>query len=315
QQQLEKVFKATRGAPPPPEPAVWHIVEPEPEPAVDTAVSEQAIRAVGEAHLALPEGFTPHKRVNQLLQRRARMAVEGNIDRAFGEILAFGTLLAEGVTVRLAGQDSRRGTFVQRHSVIVDSKTGAEFVPLAGLVADGARFFVYDSLLSEFAAMGFEYGYSVENPEALVLWEAQFGDFANGAQVVADEFVTSGESKWGQRSSVTILLPHAHDGQGPDHTSGRPERWLQMAAEDNMRIANPTTPANYFHLLRRQALSPKRKPLVVLTPKSLLRHRDCVSSIADFTSGGFRPVLPDDSVTDPGAVRRVLLCSGKVYYD
>src|SRR5690606_36205571 len=177
QQQLEKVFKATRGAPPPPEPAVRHTLEPEPEPRVPTAVSERAIRAVGEAHLALPEGFTPHKRVRQLLERRARMATEGDIDWAFGEILAFGTLLAEGVTVRLAGQDSRRGTFVQRHSVIVDSKTGAEFVPLSGLVADGARFFVYDSLLSEFAAMGFEYGYSVEDPEALVLWEAQFGDF------------------------------------------------------------------------------------------------------------------------------------------
>ena len=314
QQQLEKVFKATRGAPPPPEPAVWHIVEPEPEPAVDTAVSEQAIRAVGEAHLALPEGFTPHKRVNQLLQRRARMAVEGNIDWAFGEILAFGTLLAEGVTVRLAGQDSRRGTFVQRHSVIVDSKTGAEFVPLAGLVADGARFFVYDSLLSEFAAMGFEYGYSVENPEALVLWEAQFGDFANNAQTVIDEFISSGERKWGQRSSVTLLLPHGHEGQGPDHTSGQPERWLQLAAEDNLRITNPTTPANYFHLLRRQALSPKRKPLVVFTPKSLLRHRACVSAVSDFTAGSFQPVLGDPEA-DPAAVKRVLLCTGKIYYD
>src|SRR5690606_13871211 len=197
----------------------------------------------------------------------------------------------------------------------VDSKTGAEFVPLSGLVADGARFFVYDSLLSEFAAMGFEYGYSVEAPEALVLWEAQFGDFANGAQVVIDEFIASGERKWGQRSSVTLLLPHGHEGQGPDHTSSRPERWLQLAAEDNFRFTYPTTPANYFHLLRRQALSPKRKPLIVMTPKSLLRHKDCVSSIEEFTSGGFQPVLRDPSVTDPAAVRRVLLCSGKVYYD
>jgi 2-oxoglutarate dehydrogenase E1 component len=218
------------------------------------------------------------------------------------------------VTVRLSGQDSRRGTFVQRHSVIVDSRTGAEFVPLATLAAGGARFFVYDSLLSEFAAMGFEYGYSVEDPAALVLWEAQFGDFANGGQVVADQFITSGEAKWGQQSSVTLLLPHGHEGQGPDHTSGRPERWLQQAAEDNLRLAIPTTPANYFHLLRRQALSPKRKPLVVFTPKSLLRHKDCVSAVSDFTTGEFRPVI-EDHQADPAAVRRVLLCSGKVYYD
>jgi 2-oxoglutarate dehydrogenase E1 component len=218
------------------------------------------------------------------------------------------------VTVRLSGQDSRRGTFVQRHSVIVDSRTGAEFVPLATLAAGGARFFVYDSLLSEFAAMGFEYGYSVEDPAALVLWEAQFGDFANGGQVVADQFITSGEAKWGQQSSVTLLLPHGHEGQGPDHTSGRPERWLQQAAEDNLRLVIPTTPANYFHLLRRQALSPKRKPLVVFTPKSLLRHKDCVSAVSDFTTGEFRPVI-EDHQADPAAVRRVLLCSGKVYYD
>src|SRR5690606_37857971 len=239
------------------------------------------------------EGFTPHKRVAQLLQRRYKMATEGGIDWAFGELIAFGSLLADGVTVRLSGQDSRRGTFVQRHAVVVDSKTGAEFVPLNALVADGARFFAYDSLLSEFAAMGFEYGYSVEDPDALVLWEAQFGDFANGAQVVADEFIASGERKWGQRSAVTLLLPHGHEGQGPDHTSGRLERWLQLAAEDNLRLANPSTPANYFHLLRRQALSPQRKPPVVFTPKSLLRHRDCVSDVEDFTAGGFRPVIGD----------------------
>jgi 2-oxoglutarate dehydrogenase E1 component len=313
QQQLEKVFKATRDT----APTVPRVsrAAPAPEPAVATAMDAATLRAIGEAHLALPEGFTPHKRVRGLLERRRAMAVDGGVDWAFGELLAFGALLSEGVTVRLAGQDSRRGTFVQRHSVIVDSKTGAEFVPLSQVAAGGARFFVYDSLLSEVAVMGFEYGYSVENPEALVLWEAQFGDFANGGQVVTDQFIASGESKWGQESSVTLLLPHGHEGLGPDHTSGRPERWLQMAAEDNLRIANPTTPANYFHLLRRQALSPVRRPLVVFTPKSLLRHRDVVSEIQDFTTGGFQPLIGDASVADPGAVKRVLICTGKIYYD
>jgi 2-oxoglutarate decarboxylase len=315
QQQLERVFLATRDAPAPHTPPAPGRPAPDPEPLVETAVDEAAIRAVGEAHVALPDGFTPHKRVRGLLQRRQAMATEGGIDWAFGELLAFGTLLAEGVTVRLSGQDTRRGTFVQRHSVIMDAGSGAEFVPLAKVADNGARFFVYDSLLSEFAAMGFEYGYSVEDPEALVLWEAQFGDFANGGQSVADEFISSGESKWGQRSSVTLLLPHGHEGQGPDHTSGRPERWLQMAADDNLRLAIPSTPANHFHLLRRQALSPKRKPLVVMTPKSLLRHKDVVSPIADFTTGGFQPVLPDPTQPDPATVRRIRFCTGKVYYD
>jgi len=316
QQQLETVFRATRDAvssagnelPRP------RQREPQPEPAVDTTVDASVLRRIGDAHVALPEGFQPHKRVATLLERRAKMATEGDIDWGFGEILAFGSLVAQGVTVRLSGQDSRRGTFVQRHSVIVDARTGEEYLPLATVAADDARFFVQDSLLSEFAAMGFEYGYSVENPQALVLWEAQFGDFANGAQSIVDEFVSSGEVKWGQQSSVVILLPHGHEGQGPDHTSGRPERYLQLCAEDNMRVAMPSTPANYFHLLRRQALSPKRKPLIVFTPKSLLRHRLCVSQVSDFTSGGFQPVIDDASV-DPGAVRRVLLCSGKIYYE
>ncbi|WFE24017.1 multifunctional oxoglutarate decarboxylase/oxoglutarate dehydrogenase thiamine pyrophosphate-binding subunit/dihydrolipoyllysine-residue succinyltransferase subunit [Solwaraspora sp. WMMD937] len=315
QTQLEQVFKATRDAA---TSATSRLPsrQPEPEPQVATAVDAAAVRAVGDAHVDLPEGFTPHKRIQQLLERRAKMSVSGDIDWGFSEIVAFGTLLADGVTVRLAGQDSRRGTFVQRHASVVDARTGRDYLPLASLVTDESRFFVHDSLLSEYAAMGFEYGYSVENPEALVLWEAQFGDFVNGAQSIVDEFVSSGEVKWGQRSALTLLLPHGHEGQGPDHTSGRPERYLQMCAEDNMRIAIPTTPANYFHLLRRQALSPKRKPLVVFTPKSLLRHKLCVSSVADFTSGTFQPVLPDP-VADgrPESVKRVLLCTGKVYYD
>jgi 2-oxoglutarate decarboxylase len=314
QSQLEQVFKATRDAVMT-ETRPSRSRQPEPEPKVETAVDASIVKAVGDAHVNLPDGFTPHKRIQQLLDRRAKMAVEGAIDWGFGEIIAFGALLHNGVTVRLAGQDSRRGTFVQRHASIVDARTGNDYLPLSALAEDRARFFVHDSLLSEFAAMGFEYGYSVENTEALVLWEAQFGDFANGAQSVVDEFISSGEVKWGQQSSLTLLLPHGHEGQGPDHTSGRPERYLQLCAEDNMRVAIPTTPASYFHLLRRQGLSPKRKPLVVFTPKSLLRHRLAVSSVEDFTTGTFQPVLADPGAPTADQVKRVLLCSGKIYYD
>ncbi|WP_033345537.1 multifunctional oxoglutarate decarboxylase/oxoglutarate dehydrogenase thiamine pyrophosphate-binding subunit/dihydrolipoyllysine-residue succinyltransferase subunit [Catenuloplanes japonicus] len=315
QGQLEQVFKATRDANSTSSTRRARSTTPEPEPEVETAIDAETVARIGQSHIDLPDGFTPHKRVQQLLDRRAKMAREGNIDWGFGEIIAFGSLLHQGVTVRLSGQDSRRGTFVQRHAAVVDGRTGADFLPVSQLAAGQARFFAHDSLLSEYAAMGFEYGYSVENTEALVLWEAQFGDFANGAQSIADEFISSGEVKWGQQSAVTLLLPHGHEGQGPDHTSGRPERWLQLAAEDNIRVANPTTPANHFHLLRRQALSPKRKPLIVFTPKSLLRHKLCVSSVSDFTTGTFQTVIGDAGITDNAAVKRVLFCSGKVYYD
>ncbi len=311
QAKLETVFKATRDASS--TPPRRRTRDAEPEPKVDTAIDAALVKAIGDAHLALPAGFTPHKRVQQLLERRAKMSVEGDIDWGFGEIIALGSLLNQAVTVRLAGQDSRRGTFVSRHASVVDAVTGDDYLPLFGVKHDDARFFVHDSLLSEYAAMGFEYGYSVENLDALVCWEAQFGDFGNGAQSVVDEFITSGEVKWGQRSAVTLLLPHGHEGQGPDHTSGRPERYLQMCAEDNIRVAQPSTPANYFHLLRRQALSPKKKPLVVFTPKSLLRHKLCVSTVADFTTGTFQTVIPD--TVDAAQVTRVLLCSGKIYYD
>ncbi|MFI6077025.1 multifunctional oxoglutarate decarboxylase/oxoglutarate dehydrogenase thiamine pyrophosphate-binding subunit/dihydrolipoyllysine-residue succinyltransferase subunit [Actinoplanes sp. NPDC051343] len=317
QSQLEQVFKATRDSAGS-APRRITITE-EPEPQVDTAIETSVVRAIGQAHIDLPEGFTPHKRVQQLLERRAKMSNEGGIDWGFGELIAFGSLLNQGVTVRLAGQDSRRGTFVSRHASVVDGKTGKDFLPLSTLATSNARFFVHDSLLSEYAAMGFEYGYSVENPDALVLWEAQFGDFGNGAQTVVDEFISSGEVKWGQQSSLVLLLPHGQEGQGPDHSSGRPERFLQLCAQDNMRVANPTTPANYFHLLRRQALSTKRKPLVVFSPKSLLRHKLATSSVADFTQGRFQPVMGDAGIKgtplDAKAVKRVLLCSGKVYYD
>jgi 2-oxoglutarate dehydrogenase E1 component len=316
QTQLEQVFKATRDAATtaPAVPARRRVAEP--DPVIDTSVDAGVLKVIGDAHTSLPPGFTPHKRIAQVLQRRATMAADGGIDWGFSEILAFGSLVLEGRTVRLSGQDSRRGTFVQRHASIVDAVTGDDYLPVKSLeTVNGGRFFVHDSLLSEFAVMGFEYGYSVENPDALVAWEAQFGDFGNGAQSIVDEFISSGEAKWGQRSSVTLLLPHSHEGQGPDHTSGRIERYLQLCAEDNMRVALPSTPASYFHLLRRQALSGKKKPLVVFTPKSLLRHKMVISPISDFTSGRFEPVLPDPRRPDPTAVKRVLFCSGKIFYD
>jgi multifunctional 2-oxoglutarate metabolism enzyme len=224
-------------------------------------------------------------------------------------------VLVDHHTVRLVGQDTRRGTFGQRHAVLVDRNTGAEYTPLRQFNSASARFHVYDSLLSEFAAVGFEYGYSVARPDALVLWEAQFGDFVDGAQTIMDEFISSGEQKWGQRSSVVLLLPHGYEGQGPDHSSARVERFLSLCAQDNMTVAIPTTPANYFHLLRWQALSGHHKPLIVFTPKSMLRLKTATSAVADFTQGSFHPVMGDRGPADPAGVRTVLLCAGKIYYD
>ena len=212
-----------------------------------------------------------HPKLRQMLEKRAASVREGGIDWGTGELLAFGSLLIEGTPVRLAGQDSRRGTFVQRHAVLIDKENAAEWTPLLYLGEGQGKFWVYDCLLSEFAAMGFEYGYSVERPDALVLWEAQFGDFFNGAQTIVDEFISSSEQKWGQRSSVVLLLPHGYEGQGPDHSSARIERFLTMCAENNMTVAYPSTPASYFHLLRRQAYARPRRPLIVFTPKSMLR--------------------------------------------
>ncbi len=279
-----------------------------------TAVDAGSIERIGRAHVRPPEGFTVHPKLQQLLERRETMTREGGIDWGFGEVLAFGTLLQEGVPVRIAGQDARRGTFVQRHAVFHDRNTGAEWTPLQYLSTDQARLSIYDSSLSEYACLGFEYGYSVERPDALVLWEAQFGDFVNGAQTIIDEFVSSAEQKWGQSSSVVMLLPHGYEGQGPDHSSARVERFLQLAAEDNMVVAMPSTPASYFHLLRRQAYDRPRKPLVVFTPKSMLRLKAASSAVDDFTTGTFREVVGDSTV-NPGQVTRVLMCAGKVYYD
>ncbi|UFU02153.1 multifunctional oxoglutarate decarboxylase/oxoglutarate dehydrogenase thiamine pyrophosphate-binding subunit/dihydrolipoyllysine-residue succinyltransferase subunit [Ruania suaedae] len=279
-----------------------------------TAVPEKVLAHIGAAHTRPPEGFDVHPKLNQLLEKREAMSTSGAVDWGFGEILAFGSLLIEGTPVRLTGQDSRRGTFVQRHAVMHDRLNGAEWTPLMYLTPEQAKFWVYDSSLSEFAAVAFEYGYSVERPDALVLWEAQFGDFVNGAQVVIDEFITSAEQKWAQTSSVVLLLPHGYEGQGPDHSSARKERFLQLSAEDNMIVAEPSTPANYFHLLRRQAYQRPRRPLVVFTPKQLLRLKAATSSLEDFTTGTFQPVIGDSAV-EASTVRRVLLCSGRVYYD
>ncbi|TQJ49884.1 multifunctional oxoglutarate decarboxylase/oxoglutarate dehydrogenase thiamine pyrophosphate-binding subunit/dihydrolipoyllysine-residue succinyltransferase subunit [Phycicoccus sp. SLBN-51] len=283
--------------------------------ATDTAVPREELEHIGDSFVNMPEGFTIHPKLKQAMEKRAQSVREGGIDWATGELLAFGTLLKEGTPVRLAGQDSRRGTFVQRHAVLIDKVTAEEWTPLLYLGEGQARFWVYDSLLSEYAAMGFEYGYSVERPDALVLWEAQFGDFFNGAQTIVDEFISSGEQKWGQRSSVVLLLPHGYEGQGPDHSSARIERFLTMFAEDNMTIAYPSTPASYFHLLRRQAYARPRRPLIVFTPKSMLRLKAAASAPEDFTTGTFQPVLADRKQLDANSVTRVLLASGKVVYD
>lgn len=280
-----------------------------------TAISADTLARIGAIHQAIPEGFTVHQKLKSLLQKRETMSREGGIDWGFGELAAFGSLLLEGVPIRMAGQDSRRGTFVSRHAVFHDRANGTVWNPIAGLSEDQAKFWIYDSLLSEYAAMAFEYGYSVERPDALVIWEAQFGDFANGAQTVMDEFISSAEQKWGQRSSLVLMLPHGYEGQGPDHSSARIERYLQMCAEENMVVANPTTPASHFHLLRRQAYSRPRKPLIIFTPKQLLRLKAAASAVEDFTTGGFRPVISDHVALDANAVQRILLVSGRLYYD
>ncbi len=280
-----------------------------------TGISQEMLLHLGDAWGKAPAGFTVHPKLKALLDRRVAMVREGGIDWGMGELLAFGSLLMEQTPVRLTGQDSRRGTFVQRHAVLIDKHSAEDWTPYLHLSPDQAKFWVYDSLLSEYAGMGFEYGYSVERPDALVLWEAQFGDFANGAQTIVDEFISSSEQKWGQRSSVVLLLPHGYEGQGPDHSSARIERYLQLWAQDNMTIAYPSTPASHFHLLRRQAYARPRRPLIVFTPKSMLRLKAASSMPEEFTTGGFRPVLPDPATLDSQAVTRVILCSGKVVWE
>jgi len=287
--------------------------EPGDEPA--TGVPVERLAQIAERLGSAPPGFAVHPKLERLLERRRKAVAEGGpIDWALAEALAFGSLLVEGTPVRLSGQDSSRGTFNQRHAVLVDQLRGDEFAPLDHLAATQARFEVYDSQLSEAAVLGFEYGFSLADPATLVLWEAQFGDFANGAQVIIDQFIAAAHAKWQRMSGLVLLLPHGYEGQGPEHSSARVERFLQLCAEDNLQVANCTTPAQYFHLLRRQMRRRFRAPLVVFTPKSLLRDPRATSSAAELAEGAFRPLLDDPAVPD-GAARRVLLCSGKVYYD
>lgn len=282
----------------------------------DTAINRETIVRLNERLVALPEGFEPHRRVKRLLEDRTRMA-QGEIamDWGFAETMAYASLIEDGYSVRLSGQDSGRGTFSHRHAVLKNQARRQPYVPLRSISEDPSKFLVIDSLLSEEAVLGFEYGYATTEPRTLTIWEAQFGDFANGAQVVIDQFISSGEAKWQRLCGLTLFLPHGMEGQGPEHSSARLERFLQLCGDNNMQVCVPTSPAQFFHLLRRQMIRPLRRPLVVMTPKSLLRHRHSVSSLNDVTQGHFQNLIDDTSIQDKAAVMRVVLCTGKVFFD
>ncbi len=317
QQRLQAALDATRSQ----APSSPVIARPAPPPLgvlphVPTGVPRPVLDDVFAALNTTPDGFQVHPKLEKQFEARRQMyETEGQVDWSLAEALSFGSLLREGTSVRLSGQDCRRGTFSQRHDVLVDYQTGEEYVPLQAVAADQARFWLYDSLLSEFAALGFEYGYSVANKDALVIWEAQFGDFMNGAQVIIDQFLVAAEDKWDQTSGLVLLLPHGYEGQGPEHSSARIERFLALAAEDNIQVCNATTAAQYFHLLRRQVRRDIRKPLIVFTPKSLLRAKATRSPVEALTQGSFEEVLDDPGVPDPSAVQRVVFASGKVAVD
>jgi 2-oxoglutarate dehydrogenase E1 component len=283
---------------------------------VDTTISQNAIQSISDQLLALPDGFTLHPRVQKIWDDRAKMAAgELPMDWGFAETMAYGSLAKEGFHVRLSGQDSRRGTFFHRHATIHDFKTGERYTPLRHLVKDKYGFVVNDTLLSEEGVLGFEYGYSTTDPDSLVIWEAQFGDFANGAQVLFDQFIAAGQAKWGRLCGLTVFLPHGYEGQGPEHSSARIERYLQLCAENNQQVVVPSTPAQMFHMLRRQMKRSMRLPLIVATPKSLLRHPLSVSTLDDLTKGSFQPVIQEVEAIDPDRVTRIVFCSGKVYFD
>ena len=311
QQQLESVFTAVHNTEPANDPTWKAPVVAAPE-SVVTAVNESDLKKITATQSAIPDHFTVHPKLLPQLVKRTQMLDESTVDWAAGEMLAFGSLLLEGHPIRMSGQDVRRGTFSNRHAVVVDKENGKDLFPLRSLVKDPNQFHIYDSLLSEYAVMGFEYGYSVEREDALVIWEAQFGDFANGAQTVVDEFISSALQKWGERSSIVLLLPHGYEGQGPDHSSGRIERFLTLCAEQNMTVAQPSTPASYFHLLRWHMKNPARRPLIVFEPKSMLRLKAAASGLKDFTTGTFKPFIPDNKVSN---VTRLIFTSGRVYYD
>jgi len=284
-------------------------------PHIPTGVERTTLDKVFRQLTAYPESFTIHPKLGKQFEARSKLYEQGEVEWATAESLAFGTLLLEGRDVRLAGEDSRRGTFSQRHAALVDYETGKPWIPLATFEEAKGTFWVYDSLLSEYAALGFEYGYAHSNPEALVLWEAQFGDFINGAQVIIDQYLVAAEDKWGQRNGLVLLLPHGYEGQGPEHSSARIERFLTAAAEDNMQICNATTAAQYFHLLRRQVHTERQTPLIIFTPKQGLRMRQTRSPVEQLTTGSFEEVLDDPFVTDPASIRRIVFCSGKVGWD
>ena len=270
---------------------------------------------MGKALITIPEGFKPIKQIEKLLKDRKTAFFETKtLSWADAELLAYGSLLAEGTPVRMSGQDVKRGTFSHRHAYFFDANSNAPYCGLDHIEKGQKKFHIYNSLLSEFGVLGFEYGYAMATPHTLVLWEAQFGDFVNGAQVMIDQFISSAESKWQRMNGLVMLLPHGYEGQGPEHSSCKPERFLQLSAEYNMIVANPTTPANFFHLLRRQVTWPFRKPCIVLSPKSLLRHPSVISPMKDFSEGSFSEVI-DDGNANPKDIKRVVLCSGKVYYD
>jgi 2-oxoglutarate dehydrogenase E1 component len=282
-------------------------------------VDRATLAEILEAITSFPPGFHVHPKLDGFLKKRREVLNGAPMDWATAETLAFGSLVLERTPVRLSGQDSGRGTFSQRHLELYDSETGDRYVPLKHLSPNQARFDVFDSALSEYAVMGFEFGYSVADPRTLVLWEAQFGDFSNGAQIMIDQFIVSAESKWSQPSGLVLLLPHGYEGQGPEHSSARLERFLQLSADDNIQVVNASTPAQYFHVLRRQMHGGHdrrgvRKPLIIFTPKRMLRHPKAVSVLDELTSGAFREVI-DDTTIDPQRVRRVIICSGQIYYD
>jgi 2-oxoglutarate dehydrogenase E1 component len=326
---LQVVLDEVRGEP---SLAPQHLPEldrtPPMPPAPETGVAPEVLRALSTVVRSVPDGFTVHPKLVRQFTQRDELVASGHVDWALAEALAIGSLMYEGVNVRLTGQDTRRGTFSHRHAVLVDYANGEEYIPLAhirdGLRRSGAaslepdremgNFTVRDSLLSEYAAVGFEYGYSVEAPEALVAWEAQFGDFVNGAQIIIDNFLAAAENKWGQQSGLVLLLPHGYEGQGPEHSSSRFERFLSLSARGNMRVTVPSTSAQYFHLLRSQVYMEPKRPLVVVTPKSMLRAHASRSTFDELESGSFQQVL-DDVEADPAAVRRIVLCSGKIGHE
>jgi 2-oxoglutarate dehydrogenase E1 component len=280
---------------------------------VPTAVSEDNLRQIARKLTVYPEGFSIHPKLKKLLEQREKMgAGKMALDYGMAEALAFGSLVVEGIPVRLSGQDSRRGTFNQRHSVLIDTENEQEYVPLSHVSESQSWFEAYNSILSEAAVLGFEYGFSRDYPDGLVLWEAQFGDFANGAQVIIDQFIVAGEDKWGLLSGLVMLLPHGYEGQGPEHSSARIERYLQLAGKDNIQVCQPSTAGQYFHLLRRQALRSWRKPLIVFTPKGMLRHPDAGSPLSELTGGKFQTVIQDHEIAN---AERILLCTGKIGHE